>query len=99
MVQKKHLYKQILDTSWYELIRQLEYKCKWKNKKFYQIDTYYPSSQICSHCDYQNKEVKDLSVREWTCPSCSNINDRDINASINIMYEGLKKYMDDEPVI
>ena len=93
MVQNKHLSKYILDTSWYELIRQLKYKCMWKNKKLYQIDPYYPSSQICSHCDYKFEKVKDLSIRKWECPRCSSTNDRDINASINIMFEGIKKYM------
>lgn len=95
MVKNKHLSKYILDTSWYELIRQIKYKSKWNNKKYYQINTYYPSSQICSHCDYKNEKVKELSVRKWECPRCNSINDRDINASINIMYEGIKKYMDE----
>ena len=95
MVQDKYLSKMIYDVSWHELLRQLEYKCKWKNKKFYQIDTYYPSSQICSRCGYQNKEVKNLNIRKWECPNCTNNNERDINASINIMFEGLKKYMEE----
>ena len=93
MVQNKHLSKYIIDTSWYELIRQLRYKCEWKGKLFYQVDTYYASSQICSMCGYKNKQVKDLSIRTWECPSCTNINDRDINASTNIMFEGVKIYM------
>jgi putative transposase len=93
MVQNKHLSKKIYDASWHELIRQLEYKSKWNNKRFYQIDTYYPSSQICSRCGYMKKEIKDLKIRKWECISCTNINERDINASINIMFEGIKKYM------
>ncbi len=87
------LSKKIYDASWAELIRQLKYKSKWKSKLFYQIDTYYPSSQICPRCGYQNKEVKDLKIREWECPNCLSLNDRDISASINIMFEGLKLYM------
>ena len=51
------------------------------------------SSQICNVCDYKNKEVKYLSVRKWECPRCHNMHDRDINASINIMFEGAKLYM------
>ena len=94
MVQNKNLSKKIYDVSWYELIKQLEYKSKWNNKKFYQIDTYYPSSQICSRCGYQEKKLKDLSIRKWECESCTNINERDINASINIMFEGIKIYME-----
>lgn len=93
MVQNKNLSKKIYDASWYELIRQLEYKTKWKGKKLYKIDTYYASSQICSRCGYQNSDVKDLSIREWECPECTNHNNRDINASVNIMFEGLKLYM------
>ena len=93
MVQNQNLSKKILDVSWNELIRQIKYKSKWQGKTTYQIETYYPSSQICSHCEYQNKETKDLKIREWICPECRNVNDRDINASINIMYEGIKKYM------
>lgn len=64
-----------------------------QNKKFYQIETYYSSSQICSRCGYQEKKVKDLRIRKWECPSCTNVNKRDINASINIMVEGLKMYI------
>ena len=90
---KGTLSKKIYDASWAELIRQLKYKSKWKSKLFYQIDTYYPSSQECSRCGYQNKEVKDLKIRKWECPNCLNLNERDINASINIMFEGLKLYM------
>ena len=93
MVQNKNLSKKIYDASWYELIRQLEYKSNWKNKKFYQIETYYSSSQICNRCGYQEKMIKDLSIRKWECPNCTNNNERDINASINIMFEGLKIYM------
>ena len=76
-----------------EIIRVLKYKANWKNKKLIQIDRYYPSSQICSICNYQNKEVKDLSIRNWECPKCHTIHDRDFNASVNIMFEGLRKYM------
>ena len=93
MVQNSRLSKKIYDVSWYELIRQLIYKSKWKGKICYQIDTYYPSSQTCNRCNHINKSVKNLKVRKWECPNCTNINDRDINASINIMWEGIKAYM------
>ena len=89
LIKKKEMSKYISDASLSEIIRQLEYKSKWQNKHFYQIDTYYPSSQICSHCNTKNKEIKDLNKRNWTCSNCQNENDRDINAAINIMWEGL----------
>ena len=68
----------------------LEWKCRIKGKIYYKIDTYYPSSQICSHCGYKNSKLKDLSIREYDCPECGSHNDRDINASLNILLEGLK---------
>ena len=95
MVQKKKISKKIYDASWNELLRQLEYKTKWKGKYTYKIDTYYPSSQICNRCGYKEKKVKDLNIRKWECPRCNNTNLRDINASINILFEGLKQYMKD----
>ena len=76
-----------------EIIRMLKYKANWNNKKLIQINRYYPSSQICNICNYQNKEIKDLSIRKWECPVCHTNHDRDFNASVNIMFEGLKKYM------
>ena len=76
-----------------EFIRVLKYKSNWLGKKVIEINKYYPSSQCCNRCDYKNEEVKNLSVRKWTCPRCGLIHDRDINASINIMFEGLKIYM------
>ena len=76
-----------------EFIRVLKYKSKWLGKKVIEINKYYPSSQSCNRCGFKNEEVKDLSVRKWTCPRCGLIHDRDINASINIMFEGLKIYV------
>lgn len=93
MMQKHELAKKIGDASFYEIIRQLEYKSKYKNKIFYQIDTYYPSSQECSVCGNIDKKYKDLSIREYKCSKCHHEMDRDLNASINIMYEGLITYM------
>ena len=85
----------INDATFSEILRQLSYKAKFKGKKFYQINTYYPSSQICSRCDNQDKKYKNLNEREYICTKCGMELDRDFNASINIMFEGLKLYMED----
>ncbi len=91
MVKNHHLAKSISDVSWYELTRQLEYKSKWNGRKYVKIDRFYPSSQLCSLCGYQNPNIKDLSVRTWICPECGTEHDRDINAAKNILVEGLRQ--------
>jgi len=93
---KNHLAKHISNASFSEIIRQLGYKSKWRGKRFYQVSTYYPSSQICSHCDYKETSLKDLSIREWECGVCGFINDRDLNASINIMNKGIDMYIKEQ---
>ena len=93
MIEEKRLSKQLTNVSLGDLCRVLEYKAKIYGKKYIKIDSYYPSSQECSRCGYKNEKVKDLSVRSWICPECRSYHDRDYNASYNIMFEGLKKYM------
>ena len=90
---KSKLSSKIQDATFSEILRQLSYKSKYKGKDFYQIDTYYPSSQICSRCINQDKEYKDLNKREYKCIKCGQEIDRDLNASINIMFQGLELYM------
>ena len=87
---KKAFNKSLSDACVSTLRSLIEWKCKIKGKIYYKINTYYPSSQICSHCGYKNSKLKDLSIREYDCPKCGSHNDRDINASLNILLEGLK---------
>ena len=70
MRQNHNLAKAVTDCSWYELTRQLTYKAEWYGREYIKVDRFFASSQFCSCCGYQNKETKDLSVREWICPQC-----------------------------
>ena len=74
----------VADNGWNMFTNILEYKLAWQGKKLVKIDKWYPSSQLCHVCGYQNDETKDLSVREWDCPNCGNHHNRDKNAAINI---------------
>lgn len=89
MLKNHKLAKAISDVSWYEFCQQLEYKSLWYDKKFVRIDTYFASSQICSNCGFKNSNIKNLDVREWTCPECSKHHNRDVNAATNILNQGL----------
>ena len=90
MVKNPNLAKAIQDCGWYELTRQLQYKSTWNNRQYVKIGRFVKSSQTCSVCGYVNEETKNLSVRECTCPQCGAVHDRDINAAINILNEGLR---------
>ena len=88
----KHLRKEITNATFSEIIRILKYKCIWLNKIFIQVSPYYASSQICSRCGNKESVMKDIRVREYKCSKCGLEIERDYNASINILNEGLKCY-------
>ena len=79
--------KSVADNGWNMFTNMLEYKLAWQGKQLIKIDKWYPSSQLCHVCGYQNHETKDLSVREWDCPKCGSHHNRDKNAAINIREE------------
>ena len=91
MLEEKKISKFLSDASLSKICNLLKSKAEYYGKRYIQIDTYYPSSQECSRCGYQNEKVKDLTVRDWMCPKCGSYHDRDINASVNMLFEGIKK--------
>jgi putative transposase len=91
MVKNNNLSKLIHDCGWGELTRQLQYKAEWNDKIYHEVNRYFPSSQLCSKCGYKNTDIKNLGVRFWICPECNTEHDRDENAAINILNEGLKE--------
>ena len=88
LMKNRRLTRAIGDASWSEFIRQLHYKTDWYGKKIVTISRWFPSSQLCSSCGVSSGK-KGLSIREWTCEHCHTHHDRDINASLNILKEGL----------
>jgi putative transposase len=87
-MQKNHcLAKSISDASWSEFVRQLEYKSQWCGRELIGIDKWYPSSKRCNDCGYVIAALP-LSIREWTCPECGTIHDRDVNAARNVLAAG-----------
>ena len=91
MVKNHNLAKSIHDCGWGELTRQLKYKTNWNNKIYHEVNRYFPSSQLCNKCSYRNTDAKNLGVRFWICPECNTEHDRDKNAAINILNQGLKE--------
>ena len=92
MMSNHKLAKSIQELSLYEFRRQLEYKCNWYGRRLVIINQFYPSSKTCHNCGYIYKDLK-LSEREWICPHCGKLIDRDYNASLNILDNGLKQIL------
>ena len=88
MQKNRCLSKSIGDAGWSEFLRQLEYKANWYGRELVGIDKWYPSSKRCSDCGYTMPKMP-LNVRQWTCPECGSIHDRDINAARNVLAAGL----------
>lgn len=88
MQKNRCLAKSISDASWSEFVRQLKYKAQWYGRTLIGIDRWYPSSKRCSDCGHTVSKLS-LSVREWVCPECGTIHDRDINAARNVLAAGL----------
>ena len=90
MVKNRKIAKAISDSSWSSFATMLSYKAEWYGKQVVKIDRWYPSSKTCSNCNHLlTKAQLPLSVRTWDCPNCLQKNNRDLNASINILNQGL----------
>lgn len=83
MVKNRHLSRAVSDMSFFEFRRQLDYKTAHRGGLVFVADRWYPSSKTCSGCGHK-LEALSLSVRQWTCPECGTIHDRDVNAAINL---------------
>jgi putative transposase len=88
MIKNHKLALAISDSGWSELIRQLDYKCLWYGRNLVKIDQWFPSSKRCGNCGNTMDKLP-LNIREWKCPKCEVVHDRDLNASKNILAAGL----------
>lgn len=85
---QKRFGRKISDLGFADFVNKLKYETQKAGSNVVEVGNFFPSSQLCSNCGYQNKELKELRIREWTCPKCGKHHDRDLNAAINIKKEG-----------
>lgn len=86
----KQFGKSTMSNGYGAFVQMLKYKLEDRGKTLIKVDRYFPSSQMCSCCGFQNSSVKNLQIREWMCPNCGSLHDRDHNAAKNILAEGLR---------
>lgn len=89
MLRNRRLSKAVADASFSEIARQLEYKCAMRGGTVTRVGRFYPSSKTCSCCGHVLEDLP-LSTRHWRCPVCGAEHDRDVNAAVNILAEGLR---------
>lgn len=90
MSQNEYRYRAVKYSGWNEFKRQIHYKCEKYGRQLVSVSRFFPSTQLCSVCGYKYPPAKRLTVRDWTCPVCGTAHDRDANAAINILHEGLR---------
>ena len=90
MMKNHNLAESIGEMNFGEFKNLLTYKCLQYGRQLVFIDRFYPSSKTCHCCGYVNKSLT-LSDRQWVCPECNSVIDRDLNAAMNIKDEGLRK--------
>ena len=87
MIKNRNLARAISDASWSEFRSMLTYKADWYGRTVIAVDRWFPSSKTCSHCGHL-LDALPLHLREWTCPGCGGVHDRDVNAARNILAAG-----------
>lgn len=88
MMSNHHLAGSVASSSFGELVRQLQYKAEWNGRNFVKIGRFFPSSKTCHECGFIKQDLK-LSDRKWVCPKCGKEIDRDFNAALNILQQGM----------
>lgn len=83
MARNRHLARSIMDMGFFEFRRQLEYKAAMRGGQVVVADRFFACSKTCSACGHKLDDLP-LLVRQWTCPDCGAVHDRDVNAAINL---------------